>query len=427
MVTVEEFRELKKQKKQLVGIINGIAHFSQAFEKGKHEPQIDVRLEAIEEAVKKFYSVRQKLKSSTKSRKLKETRRRTLERNEKCRGFYFDILLTGRRKLFECGPTLQETVFGWVVSGRVPKAPSIVPAATSYVSSTADLQEMISRFWELDACHVNRTHSVEEAACEEVFTRTTVRDQEGRFVVTLPKKDHMLERLGESRSIAMKRFIGLEKRFSGNKQLKEAYKEFIHEYILMGHMKEVDGEQVVGNPVYYMPHHAVLRPESTTTKLRVVFDASCKTSSGISLNDALMVGPVVQNDLISTILRFRLNRIAVTADVAKMYRMVRVQEEDQGLQRILWRDTPEEPVKTFELLTVTYGTASASYLATRCVKKLGEDNSLTHPRGLLCRRHAVRCKHGKRSSKADDGSDSVDRHGRFHLEKVEFELSKATC
>ncbi|XP_062716443.1 uncharacterized protein LOC134291954 [Aedes albopictus] len=293
--------------------------------------------------------------------------------------FYFDLLQTGRRKLSDSGPTLQETVFGWVVSGKIPEMASSLPTTASYVCSTADLQEMIAKFWDLETCHVNRTHSVEETACEEMFKQTTTRDEEGRFVVSLPKKEHMLERLGESRAIAMKRFIGLEKRFALNGELKESYKEFIHEYLLMGHMKEVDGEQAIGDPVYYMPHHAVLRPDSTTTKLRVVFDASCRTSSGISLNDALMVGLVVQNDLISTILRFRQHRIAVIADVAKMYRMVRVPEEDQHLQRILWRDTPEESVKTFELLTVTYGTASAPYLATRCLKKLGEDSGYTHP------------------------------------------------
>ncbi|XP_058839416.1 uncharacterized protein LOC131694916 [Topomyia yanbarensis] len=293
--------------------------------------------------------------------------------------FYFDLLLQGKQKVSEDGPTLQETVFGWVVSGKVPNRSNSIPTTTSYVSSTIDLQEMIARFWELETCHVNRTHSVEETACEDLFNKTTFRDQNGKFVVTLPRKEHVIERLGESRNIAMKRFIGLEKRFSINSALKAMYKEFIHEYILMGHMKEVNADQSCTDPVYYMPHHAVLRPDSTTTKLRVVFDASCRTSTGVSLNDALMVGPVVQDDLMSTILRFRRHRIAVIADVAKMYRMVQVQEVDKHLQRILWRDTPEEPIKTFELQTVTYGTASAPYLATRCLKKLGEDSVLTHP------------------------------------------------
>ncbi|XP_058449095.1 uncharacterized protein LOC131429062 [Malaya genurostris] len=293
--------------------------------------------------------------------------------------FYFDLLLNGKQKLHENGPTLQETVFGWIVSGKVSCLPSSIPSTSSYVSSTLDLHDMIAKFWELETCGLNRTTSMEETACEELFTRTTFRDENGIFVVTLPKKMEVIEQLGDSRNIAMKRYHGLEKRFSINPDLKAMYTEFIHEYILMGHMMEINDREIVSEPVYYMPHHAVLRPDSMTTKLRVVFNASCSTSTGISLNDALMVGPVIQNDLLSIILRFRHHRVAVIADVAKMYRMVKVQETDQHLQRILWRDTPGEPIKTFELVTVTYGTASAPYLATRCLKKLGEDSVTTHP------------------------------------------------
>ncbi|XP_055527009.1 uncharacterized protein LOC129719641 [Wyeomyia smithii] len=140
-------------------------------------------------------------------------------------------------------------------------------------------------------------------------------------------------------------------------------------------MKEVDDELCQG-PVYYLPHHAVIKPESTTTKLRVVFDGSCHTSTGVSLSDALMVGPVVQDDLFSIISRIRFHRFDLVADVAKMYRMVRVQPPDQHLQRILWRDSADQPLKSYQLTTVTYGTASAP---TKCLTKLGEHCQSSHP------------------------------------------------
>ncbi|XP_055612444.1 uncharacterized protein LOC129758906 [Uranotaenia lowii] len=130
------------------------------------------------------------------------------------------------------------------------------------------------------------------------------------------------------------------------------------------------------DPVYIFPHHKVLKPESTTTKLSVVFDVSCRTSTGVSFKDAFMVGPTVQNDLLSILLRFRLHRYAISGDIEKMYRMVQVQQPDQHLQRILWRDTLAEPVKTYELTI-----ASAPYLATRYLKKLAEDGSASHPIG----------------------------------------------
>ncbi|XP_039450509.1 uncharacterized protein LOC120429503 [Culex pipiens pallens] len=292
--------------------------------------------------------------------------------------FFLDLLSAGRRKIVEDGPTLQETVLGWIISGKVPASSPSIPRTATYVSSTVDLKELMERFWELESCHVNSTHSVEESTCEELFNKTTIRDAEGRFVVTLPKKQRVIEKLGESRNMAMKRFIGMEKRFTTNPALKFMYTEFVHEYLLMKHMREVKEDSGEG-PVYYLPHHAVLKPDSTTTKLRVVFDGSCGTSSGVSLNDALMVGPVVQSDLLSTVLRFRLHRVALIADVEKMYRQIRVTLSDQRLQRIYWRDNEDEPVKTYELSTVTYGTSSAPYLATRCLKKLGEDCAESHP------------------------------------------------
>jgi len=58
-----------------------------------------------------------------------------------------------------------------------------------------------------------------------------------------------------------------------------------------------------------------------------------------------------------------------------MYRQVRIHEDDRKLQRILWRRSADEPLRTYKLSTVTYGTASALYLATRCLQQLAEDES----------------------------------------------------
>lgn len=121
---------------------------------------------------------------------------------------------------------------------------------------------------------------------------------------------------------------------------------------------------------YFIPHHGVLRECSSTTKLRVVFNASCPTSSGLSFNDLQMVGPTVQDDLLSILLRFRQHKYVLSADVEKMYRQVVVQQSDRHLQQVVWRENTCDPVKVFTLNTVTYGTVSAPFLATRCLKQL---------------------------------------------------------
>jgi len=118
---------------------------------------------------------------------------------------------------------------------------------------------------------------------------------------------------------------------------------------------------------YYLPHHVVFKSSSSTTRTRVVFDGSCRSSNGLFLNDTLLVGPI-QRDLYSIVLRFRTYQIAFTADIAKMYHQVRIHEDGRTLQRLLWRRSAEEPLGTYELSTVTYGSASAPYLATRCLQ-----------------------------------------------------------
>lgn len=123
---------------------------------------------------------------------------------------------------------------------------------------------------------------------------------------------------------------------------------------------------------FYLPHHCMLRDSSTTTRSRPVFDGSAKSSSDFSFNDQLFVGPTVENDLPSIALRFRSYPIVLSADTEEMYRHVLVSSEPRHLQKILWRSNSSLPsLQTYELNTITYGTVSSAYLATRCLRKVG--------------------------------------------------------
>ncbi|XP_062539142.1 uncharacterized protein LOC134207435 [Armigeres subalbatus] len=279
---------------------------------------------------------------------------------------YYDLLLDGFSKLGPEMPVLQNTVFGWVASGKIGSGQIDSALKLAHVCSNQSLDELISRFWEIESCWSNSTQSIEEVACEDHFKANTFRDDTGRFVVALPKHPSVLTQLGSSREIATKRFLSLEHRLDSNPNLKQAYTTFIDEYQQLGHMRELDYESVASSTElsYYLPHHGVERADSTTTKLRVVFDAPCRTDTGVALNQALMVGGVVQDDLFAIYLRFRMHRIALIADIEKMYRQIRIHPSDYPLQRILWRTSCQEPLRTFELMTVTYGTASAPFLAT---------------------------------------------------------------
>ena len=92
-----------------------------------------------------------------------------------------------------------------------------------------------------------------------------------------------------------------------------------------------------------------------------------------------MVGPTIEQDLISIVLRFRMHRYAMTADVSKMYRQIRVHPEDYDLQRILWRRSSDQQLKQYQLLSVTYGVAPASFLATICLNQLASEEASSCP------------------------------------------------
>ncbi|XP_058817142.1 uncharacterized protein LOC131680444 [Topomyia yanbarensis] len=274
-------------------------------------------------------------------------------------------------------PLLQRTVLGWIVSGPVSQeAPCSDSTNVALLCTSDHLDQQLAKFWEIESCPDTRGLSKEELACEKYFTETTTRDESGRFVVRLPKKEDVLSQLGDSESTALRRFHWLQRRLAKNPDLKGQYCDFMHEYLALGHMIPVDSLPDNTHPQsYFLPHHAVIKPTSTTTKCRVVFDGSSKSSTGISLNDCLMVGPTVQETLYSIVIRIRIREIALVADITKMYRQIWIHPHDSTLQRIFWQHSTDSEVRPYELTTVTYGTASAPYLATRCLQQLSFDYS----------------------------------------------------
>ncbi|CAI6371089.1 unnamed protein product [Macrosiphum euphorbiae] len=152
------------------------------------------------------------------------------------------------------------------------------------------------------------------------------------------------------------------------------------EYFDMGHMREVTTEEELFKKGYYLPHHPVLKSLSLTTKTRVVFYGSARTTSGLALNDVLMRGPTVQEDIFSILVRFRKHQYVITTDIEKMFRQIMISPEDCHLQRILWRANPSEMLRTYNLLTITYGTTPASFMATQCLVTLAEEIEKENPK-----------------------------------------------
>ncbi|XP_018378596.1 PREDICTED: uncharacterized protein LOC108771167 [Trachymyrmex cornetzi] len=264
---------------------------------------------------------------------------------------------------------LQKTRLGWVVAGSTP----VGTYSKTAICHLTNLENQIVKFWAVEEIEEKHPKSKEEIECETHFIKTTNRTSDGRYIVSLPFRNTG-KRLGESRSVALKRFLALERKFDRDAAFKAEYTRAFEQYLTSNHISVADDPEDDG---YYMPHHAIFKDSSETTKIRIVFDASAKTNTGLSLNDALMVGPTIQNTLFAHLIRFRTYKYAITADIEKMYLQVLVHENERKFQRVLWRKDDE--IKTFQLNTLAFGVASSPFLTIRTLQQLAEDECHAFP------------------------------------------------
>ena len=120
----------------------------------------------------------------------------------------------------------------------------------------------------------------------------------------------------------------------------------------------------------YLPHQAVISKDHSSTKLRVVFDASAK-KVGPSLNDAMYKGPSLTQLLFNVLVRFRLNPIGIIADIEKAYLQISVADCHRDFLRFSWfddvfKDIPEEVI--FRFCRVIFGANCSQYLLNSVIR-----------------------------------------------------------
>lgn len=283
-------------------------------------------------------------------------------------------LVTGSVCRNERGPTAIHTKLGWVLSG--PTNTPIIEHTSSYAvtthslragghpmcTGTAQLNEQLRSFWELESLGIIE----EEKTLYEEFA-ATIRFQDGRYKVPLPWKEFH-EPLGDNYQLCEKRLKGLLKRLRHEPEVLEQYNSTIQDQLERGIIEPAPQE--TKGTIHYLPHHGVVRSDKMTTKLRVVYDASSKTS-GPSLNECLYKGPKFQQLILDLLIRFRAYKVAVIADVEKAFLMIAVDEGDRDVLRFLWVDdvTKDEPeIRAYRFTRVVFGVSSSPFLLNATVK-----------------------------------------------------------
>ncbi|XP_055714369.1 uncharacterized protein LOC129808610 [Phlebotomus papatasi] len=289
---------------------------------------------------------------------------------------YNDLMTGVVRRLGPGLPVLKETMLGWVVSGplSIPERSDSVVIVAATLSS---IDKTLKRFWESEEPYVAPVLPPDHEKVEKCYRETTVRTSSGRYMVQLPLGPN-LNRLGDNLGHATRQFLSLETRLNRNPDLKKQYQAAMQENFDSNFFEEVPLQEML-NPSYYLPHHCVLKTSGDSTKIRIVMNASSKSQTGISLNDVALMGPVVQPDIVTTLLRFREHPVAFICDIKKMYPQILLHPPHRDFHRILWRTDSDQPIKHYRALGVCFGVTSSPYLATRTLVDLSDQGKTSHP------------------------------------------------
>ena len=222
------------------------------------------------------------------------------------------------------------------------------------------LDTQLKKFWELESFGIVINES---SVYDKFINEITFKDC--HYEVCLPWKDSHSELL-DNFEFSCKRLGNLLSRLQRNPELLSEYDSVIQDQLSQGVVEIVKDPFVKTNKrVHYLPHHAVVRHDRETTKLRVVYDASARSREVPSLNNCLYAGPPFDQKIFDILLRIRTHKTALTGDIEKAFLMVSVAEEDRDVLRFIWVDDPRKKNPDIIILRFTrvvFGVSSSPFL-----------------------------------------------------------------
>ena len=252
-------------------------------------------------------------------------------------------------------------------------------------------------------CDVSKLHKIDKE--EKVIIEESARKIGNQWMIPYPWKRDLKELL-DNKEQEIRRLETMERRLLKNPNDAIIYNEKMLEMEEMNFaskLKEVDINEYKG-PVHYISHHAVLRPDSASTAVRIVFNSS-SSYQGHRLNDYWRKSPDMLNDLFGVILRFRENKVALTADISKVSDRLLILLEDRHVHRFYWRNfEADRPPYKYVLNVLTFGDKPAPAMTQIALQKTAEE-------GETVNLDAART--FKDNTYMDDILDSVKRRWRL--------------
>ncbi|XP_033103148.1 uncharacterized protein LOC117105953 [Anneissia japonica] len=292
-------------------------------------------------------------------------------------------------------PYAQESILGWGIIGTVCKhstsegtvchrtlTDGVIPKVDHLVVQTTvkericpeQVQEMFNRDF-IEHGDDEKGLSVDDNRLLQCLKDGIVRKQDGHYKMPLPLRCKEVN-LPDNRSMALKRLHQLGRRFKKNEKFKRDYCAFMDD-VLVECAEPVPKCNAEEGKINYVPHTGIYHPRKPD-KICVVFDCSAR-ANGISLNDCLLQGPDLTNDLLGVLCRFRRENIAIMGDVKSMFHQFRVLPKHRDLLRFLWwKDgDPSKRVEEYRMSVHLFGAVSSPGCANFGLKRAADDGEET--------------------------------------------------
>lgn len=296
--------------------------------------------------------------------------------------YYLDFI-HGEKIEIQPGLYLLASKLGWVLSGRTTDTKddisessmlvitygSNINKSNAFTSVDASIppKTELEDFWNMESIGiVDKPTSTDDEIAMEKF-HDTLEYKDNRYQVTWPWKEDKPD-LPTNKELALGRLNTLVNRMKHRPELLQKYDQVMRDQLQKGMIEKVNDIQSDGI-VHYIPHHPVITPEKTTTKLRVVYDASAKMNKEKkSLNECLYRGPVMLHDLCGMLIRFRIHPIAMVADIEKAFLQISIQRNQRNVTRFFWLKDIDNPtmsranIQEYRFCRVPFGVISSPFL-----------------------------------------------------------------
>uniref|UniRef100_A0A7I4Y6K3 Integrase catalytic domain-containing protein n=1 Tax=Haemonchus contortus TaxID=6289 RepID=A0A7I4Y6K3_HAECO len=276
------------------------------------------------------------------------------------------------------------TIFGYVVTGMVchsqdSKFDQINPHCYMTILPHQESIPDITTMWKLEGIGIT-DDIVDEDENKKILQEfyDTVEIRNNQIYVRFPWKPNEME-LDNNYKLALSRLHQLYNSLQSKPAIWSQYCQIIQEQLHSNIIEEVPEEVSSSCPTYYIPHQAVVKPSSATTKVRIVLDASSKRIGQLSLNDVLYQGPTILPSLLGILIRLRFGNFLIAGDVEKAFHMIHLQESQRDATRFLWLKNPKHSpsssnIRKMRFTRVPFGTKASPSLLAMSIKYFLERN-----------------------------------------------------